>query len=74
MSVDRLDTKIRGPIPDPTPEDQRRAALTIAHHATSPEECLELLRMVGLVDPGFEWTGSVHYGAEKRRKITKEAS
>lgn len=74
MSVDRIDTKIRGPVPEPSEQDQRRAALTIAHHAQDAEDCLELLRMCGLADPGFHWTGSVHTGADKRRKISKEAS
>lgn len=37
------------PVPPPcTPEQQRRAALTVARHCTDVDDCRQLLDMLGL--------------------------
>lgn len=40
-----------GAIPTITPEQHRRARLSVAHHATDADECAELLAMIGLDKP-----------------------
>lgn len=44
--------------------ERRKAALYVATQASDPEERLELLRMLGLAPPGFEWVGQ-----HNRRKV-----
>lgn len=65
---DRLSLTVTDP---PTPEEEHRARLVVAHHAENANECRELLQMLGLIDPGFRWeTTSTRGGTESRRKIT----
>ena len=64
---DRLSLTVTDP---PTPEEEHRARLAVAHHAENAAECRELLQMLGLIDPGFRWeTTSTRGGTESRRKI-----
>lgn len=44
--------------------EKRRAALYVASQAPDPEDRAELLRMLGLMPPGFEWVGQ-----HNRRKV-----
>lgn len=46
--------------------ERRKAALYVATQASDPVERLELLRMLGLADPGFEWVGQ-----QNRRKVPR---
>lgn len=69
---DRLSLTVTDP---PTPEEEHRARLAVAHHAENANECRELLQMLGLIDPGFRWeTTDHHRGVNGRRKITKESA
>ncbi|WP_176218340.1 hypothetical protein [Saccharomonospora piscinae] len=45
---DRLSLTVTDP---PTPEQEQRARLAVAHHATGPDDCRHLLDMLGLL-PG----------------------
>lgn len=58
-----------GAVCDPTPEQVHRARLRVAEHAHGREDCLELFRMRGLIDPGFEWVSRIGSSQDKRRKV-----
>lgn len=66
-SLDALAMLEAMPISD---TQQRQAKRAVATHAYDAEDCLELLRALGLTDAGFRWTQSMSdHGTGKRRKI-----
>ncbi|TKG58876.1 hypothetical protein [Prauserella endophytica] len=72
MSVDRTRNILNKKIQEATPEEQHKASLFVASQAHDREDCRELLQMLGLLDPGFEWkTTTLHAGMQGRKKITK---
>lgn len=59
------------PVTEPTPDEKRRAQLRVAEHAKDADECLELLRMIGLIDSGFHWViDPSQHGKSKKRRVT----
>jgi len=69
-----------GSIPEITPEQYRRARLSVAHHATDADDCAELLAMIGLDTPAkgsesaADGSGVQTYrgdGVQKRRRAQR---
>lgn len=58
-----------------TPEQQYLAAQAVASHALNPEDCRELMQMLGLIEPDHQWVYSAHqYGMQGRKKIERETA
>lgn len=51
-----------------TADEQFAAARYVTRHALSEEDGVELLQMLGLVEPPWEWVGATH----PRRKVVRE--
>lgn len=69
-----------GSVPVITPEQYRRARLSVAHHAVDADECAELLAMIGLDGPvpgpesAADGSGVPEYrgdGVQKRRRAQR---
>lgn len=58
-----------GAVGEPTPYEVDMAKRRVAERAVDADECLELMRMLGLVDPGFEWVSRIGSSQDKRRKV-----
>jgi hypothetical protein len=64
----RLHTKLVDPVPE---EAQQKARLVCAANATDVEDLRELLKMLGLIDPGFHtrFKNLGNRGVESREKV-----
>ena len=51
-----------------TAEQQFAAAKYVTSRAVDDEDALELLQMLGLVDPPWEWVGATH----PRRRVERQ--
>lgn len=54
-----------------TPEQIRRAQLSVAHHATSAADCAELLDMLGLRDPDALTTEATEQGLDDTERTRR---
>lgn len=65
LLLDRLSAL---PAPEVTDTDRQRARRTVASQSHDADDCRELLRMLGLMEPGFEWIAP-HGHPDRRYKI-----